>query len=428
MPVDIVRPERGAAGRSPLTKEQVLEQVRRILDSELFHASEVQRRLLQYLAEKSLAGEAEQLKEYTIGTEGIGRPASYDPRRDSTVRLQVSKLRQKISEYYITVGQSDPVLIDLPKGHFKLVVSTREQPEDGSADPGRVKPRTLIAVLAGALVLTAAVCVWLAIGLAHAKSAASPAPLPPNMEEFWGPLASNNKPTLICLGTPMFLKVGPRGYFFRDAEVNTWDTPQSAGLASRLEGQFPGAKPEPWYVFTTFGEAGGAFTLGKVLSPRMPNLQLAHSIELSWEQIRADNVVFVGPNRFNQQISALPVQQDFVMESFGIRNLRPRAGEPALYEDVNEGNHSGIAYALVSRLPGLHGDGNMVVLAGAGIPGTLGATEYTTSEKYAAEMIRRLRADSGRVPPYFQLIVKCKFNQWLPVELSYLVHHVVKPN
>ncbi len=258
----------------PLAEEQVLQQIERLIDSEVFRSSELQRRLLKYLAEKSLAGEAEQLKEYTIGIEGIGRPTSYDPRRDSSVRLQISKLRQKIAEYYLTIGQDDPVLIDLPKGHFKLVFSTREQPGAVSVDRIQTRWRTLTAALAGALLLSAVLSIWLAVSLAHLKSAAAATlSLPPSLEEFWGPLAASSKPTLVCLGTPMFVKLGSTG-IFRNSDVNTWDAAQSSGLVSRLQRLFPGAKPEPWYVFTTLGEAGGAFMLGKALSSRMPNLQL----------------------------------------------------------------------------------------------------------------------------------------------------------
>ncbi len=224
----------------------------------------------------------------------------------------------------------------------------------------------------------------------------------------------------------MFVTLGSQG-FFRDSNINAWSAAKSSGLAAKLERLFPNSKPEPWYVFTTLGEAGSAFLLGKVISRRMPNLQLANSTELSWEQISADNVVFVGPNRYNLQIASLPGQQDFAMESTGIRNMRPRAGEPAFYEDDTLENHSGIAYALVSRLPGLHGDGYIIALAGAGIPGTLAATESVTSEKYAAEMLKRIRLPSCRLPRYYQVVIKCKFNQWLPVEIDYVIHHVLTP-
>jgi hypothetical protein len=53
---------------------QAREHLQRLLASESFHASELQRRLLVYLAEKSLTGQADYLKEYTIGVEALGKP------------------------------------------------------------------------------------------------------------------------------------------------------------------------------------------------------------------------------------------------------------------------------------------------------------------------------------------------------------------
>ena len=75
-------------------------QVDRLIQSKAFETSEVHRRLLQYLAEKSLTGEAERLKEYTIGLEAFAKPPTYDPKHDSIVRLQVGRLRQKLATYY----------------------------------------------------------------------------------------------------------------------------------------------------------------------------------------------------------------------------------------------------------------------------------------------------------------------------------------
>lgn len=61
--------------------DQVQEQVQRILASEGFHSAEDLRRLLQYLAKKSVSGRIECLKEYTIAVEGMGKPHSYDPKK-----------------------------------------------------------------------------------------------------------------------------------------------------------------------------------------------------------------------------------------------------------------------------------------------------------------------------------------------------------
>ncbi|WP_165420042.1 hypothetical protein [Edaphobacter modestus] len=63
--------------------------------------------MLTYLAEKVAGGEADQLKEYVVAIEGLGKPASYDPQQNSTVRIQVGRLRQKLAEYYRTEGLHD---------------------------------------------------------------------------------------------------------------------------------------------------------------------------------------------------------------------------------------------------------------------------------------------------------------------------------
>src|SRR5437764_15479008 len=95
-------------------------QIDRVTQSKTFENSEVHRRLLQYLAEKTLAGDADRLKEYTVGLEAFGKPSTYDPKQDSIVRLQVGRLRQKLAAYYQTEAAGDPVVMTIPKGAFKL--------------------------------------------------------------------------------------------------------------------------------------------------------------------------------------------------------------------------------------------------------------------------------------------------------------------
>ncbi len=105
--------------------ETNLAQVRRILQSKALRTSEVHRNLLNYLAEKSLSGEADNLKEYTVGLDVFAKPESYDPRQESVVRMHMARLRQKLAEYYRTEGTADPIIVDLPKGAFKVTFEPR---------------------------------------------------------------------------------------------------------------------------------------------------------------------------------------------------------------------------------------------------------------------------------------------------------------
>src|SRR5580658_11372961 len=108
-------------------------QIQRILQSKAFRTSEVQRNLFAYLAEKSISGTADSLKEYTVGLDVFGKPASYDPRQESVVRMHVGRLRQKLVEYYRSEGVDDPIFVDVPKGGFKVIFEAREVPPDGVA-------------------------------------------------------------------------------------------------------------------------------------------------------------------------------------------------------------------------------------------------------------------------------------------------------
>ena len=45
---------------------------------------------------------------YQIATELFGRPSDFDPRLDSTVRVQTGRLRSKLAEYYAGPGDRDP--------------------------------------------------------------------------------------------------------------------------------------------------------------------------------------------------------------------------------------------------------------------------------------------------------------------------------
>src|ERR1041384_1073902 len=110
-------------------QDEILHQADRILASPIFAGSERMSRFLRYLVAESAAGRGEHLKEYTIAQEVFQRPSSFDPRADSTVRSEASKLRAKLQLYYQAEGSGDPILITIPKGGYVTVFERRaEQP------------------------------------------------------------------------------------------------------------------------------------------------------------------------------------------------------------------------------------------------------------------------------------------------------------
>ena len=100
--------------------------VDKLLSSPTFIKSHRQQDLLRYLIKETLAGNAQRLKGYTLGVEIFNRGADFDPGVDAIVRVEVGRLRAKLMEYYNLHGQTDAILIDLPKGGYILNFMLRD--------------------------------------------------------------------------------------------------------------------------------------------------------------------------------------------------------------------------------------------------------------------------------------------------------------
>ncbi|MCX6599369.1 MAG: malectin domain-containing carbohydrate-binding protein [Acidobacteria bacterium] len=90
----------------------------RLLQSGLLDRSQNLKRLLSYVCRKHFEGSADELKEYTIATEALGRPADFDQKRDSIVRVEIHRLRKRLLQYYETAGKDEPLRIVIPEGKY----------------------------------------------------------------------------------------------------------------------------------------------------------------------------------------------------------------------------------------------------------------------------------------------------------------------
>ncbi len=96
--------------------------LRRICKNTLFAQSVRMQSLLQFVIDQTLAGNAHQIKGYTLGVEVFGRGTDFDPLSDSIVRVEVARLRSKLVEYYAGDGRNDEVVFELPKGGYAPLI------------------------------------------------------------------------------------------------------------------------------------------------------------------------------------------------------------------------------------------------------------------------------------------------------------------
>ena len=112
---------------------EVREQLERILSSPEFLTSRRLVDFLRFVTDRTLAGEARTIKQYTIGLEVYRRDSSFDPKADPLIRIEAGRLRRVLKKYYNSRGAQDPVLIQIPLGtyvpRFTVASAAKIEPE-----------------------------------------------------------------------------------------------------------------------------------------------------------------------------------------------------------------------------------------------------------------------------------------------------------
>ena len=163
------------------------EELETVLRSEHFTRAPMLARLLSYLCEKLFAGEARQVKEYTVGVDVFQREPSFDQNSDSIVRVEANRLRKRLDAYYAGPGTSNRLRITIPLGQyvpeFKTAAPQQEEPvspappaasQSGSQSSAIGPTATRIRFSGYRIGQLAAVLALLALGLGYAWLAHRP--------------------------------------------------------------------------------------------------------------------------------------------------------------------------------------------------------------------------------------------------------------
>jgi len=412
------------------------DEIAKIIESDTFRGSTSSRKLLEYLGERTLSGDSDELKEYTIGVEAFGRASDYDPQVDPSVRVQVSRLRKRLATYFETEGADDGILIELPKRQFALRFVDREEqaaenspgaspePEPASLLSAPSNPWRIAALVLAVLLALVVFYPW-AVGparVADQKPAFTPA-----MQEFWAPYLNSALPTTLSLGVAMFIRVPSDDRlsttYLRQATVNEWPpTEDVPGLEVLREAIGGNSQPHAVYNYAGVGEAIGAFLVGRSLGAAGQEVSIVRSPFLSWDEAKRSNVVYVGAPKFNRHIEAGAFERNFRVVPEGIENLGPKDGEPAFFEKVVIDGATELVHAVVARYPNASGPGWVTVFASNDGTGTWAATEFVTRPELAQEMVDRIRLPDGSLPLSFEVVLRIRCDQDFPVETTYVTH------
>ncbi|HWW13086.1 MAG TPA: hypothetical protein VN310_00375 [Candidatus Dormibacteraeota bacterium] len=203
------------ADLTEVEKAAIEEQVERLLQTPYFSHSRRFPIFLRYVVQHTLAGQADAVKERTLGIEIFGRSADYDTSSDPIVRVTAAEIRKRIAQYYQEAAHDEEIRVSLPPGsyvpqfHWPQVPQSKfpqaavgrtesegvhELPltvEAVASDPAAVDPGKRLWMVFAIVTLVACVAVG---GLFWWRSLQRSA-----FDVFWDPILKSGDPVLICI-------------------------------------------------------------------------------------------------------------------------------------------------------------------------------------------------------------------------------------
>lgn len=97
---------------------EIRAQLDRILASSFFKNTKRHPHFLRFIIEKTLSGDAHEIKERLIGAAIFDRKASYDLASDPIVRVAAADIRKRLAQYYDQEEPGSNIRISLPIGSY----------------------------------------------------------------------------------------------------------------------------------------------------------------------------------------------------------------------------------------------------------------------------------------------------------------------
>jgi hypothetical protein len=97
-----------------------------------------------------------------------------------------------------------------------------------------------------------------------------------------------------------------------------------------------------------------------------------------------------------------------------------------MYPDAQDHQESdGGGLELISILPGPLGRTTVATFAGNHVWGTVSSLKALTDTAFAGHIVERLKGSAGRLPPYYQVVIKLRYRDGIPTDASYVTHRVL---
>ncbi len=416
----------------------------RILASSQLNRSIRLSKLFQYLCERVLDDDVQEIHELELGQKVFGRAPRYDTMADNIVRVHASMLRKRLAEYFRTDGRDEEYMVEIPRGNYAPMFRRRTA-EEGLPPSEPAEALSAISVLPAAPILEAPPAApidapwtlpkaqprdkkfWTALVVAAAFAilscvlyirlqrapaiSAGPIALSGTVGEFWSSIFPANRTTDVVMddaslglyeeATQQSIPIGE--YFDRTYMRNVFTGPGPAEHDPNWLHQLLLRRQ------SNYAESSLVWKLAQIASAEQGQARLQFARDLSFQQTKLDNLVLLGTPASNPWIQlfqgALTLQWAFDPVSKSYYPVDTTTRDAATHFRPADESKTRDGYATISFLSNLSGTGKTLIISGSGGTATDAAMHWLLQESSFQQLRSRLpSASNGVIPPFEALL------------------------
>ena len=421
------------AATGPDPRRAALDQV---LRSSAFSRSDPLRSFLRYVCEMELAGRGDELNEYLIGVEALGKPPAYSTAEDATVRRRAHELRDKLDEAYSTELADVPLRIELPKGRYVPRFVPKVAPLRPPGPAAASHRRWLAPGL------------WMAAGaaLASAGHAALGARATHRVDavvaEAWGPFLAPRANVTIGLAAPAHYNVLP--YPEGPLPPGVRLVPEDWNLSEWYQSHYPLRPGRRLGLHVSgplrTGEVMGALTAARLLVQAGVDYQILLDKKLPPSAVRGRNLLMFANPEYSELAGTLLERATWTVDydpERRARVIRPQKdGSPARTFAPGPEWQRPATFGLITVLPNSSevvpnetrstNLPKLVLVSCTNSQGCQAAMEFFASASGMRALRDKLRSEGhDGFPPAYQVVVRCDLHLSQPIAGAYEAHVVL---
>ena len=368
-------------------KKAIRAQLERLLANVHFKQSKRFPSFLRFVIEHTLSGDAESIKERTLGVEIFGRDPDYDTASDPIVRVTAAEIRKRVAQYYQEPGHEEELRINLPPGsyvpqfHWPKGINEHELAEpvpapltaplevvafpaqltlEHEATHGRRGFRLSYA-LAGLGVLVLSISTFFIWQARHLSG----------FDFFWRPVFTSNDPLLLCIADQLQYS----GISLRDAAQPSHQVQLKDNLTA-----------------VVIDDVNAIMKVGGILQSSGKKYTVKGEGATDLIDLRAGPTIFVGAfdnawtlrltNQLRFHFANNPEMTQFRI----VDSSTPSQARWAVDRTVQMTTNNYRDYAIIARFTDTNTGKMEVVIAGIGRGGTIAASEFLTDNGDLSEL------------------------------------------